>query len=203
MDFLQFIFKPLIIVTLGAFYFSRVATENRSASIAGAIVCSLVGDVLLLNQNCSLCFISGLFSFLFTHIFYIMAYRQHRLQESEDALRGVQRIRFAFPVVLAGTGLIIILYPVLGDLKLPVVLYAIVLIVMVLNALFRFGFTSSKSFWLVFVGAILFLVSDSILAINKFLQPVSNGVFIIMLTYIFAQYLIISGLISHTATKLK
>ena len=200
-DFLQFIFKPLIMITLGAFYVSHISTENRSAAVIGAMLFSFAGDVLLLFQFRGFYFIAGLCSFLLAHVFYILAYRQHRLQESDDALRGVQRIRFAFPVVLAGTGLIIILYPVLGDLKFPVVLYATVLILMVLNALFRFGFTSSKSFWSVFIGAVLFLISDSVLAINKFLQPVSNGIFIIMLTYILAQYLIISGLIFHTAKK--
>jgi uncharacterized membrane protein YhhN len=202
LEFPQFIFKPLIMITLGVFYVSHIAAENRSTAVISAILCSLVGDVMLLFQHDgALYFMTGLFSFLLAHVFYILAYRQHRVQESEDALHGMQKIRFAFPIILAGTGLVVILFPVLGDLKFPVVVYAIVLILMVLNALFRFGFTSPKSFWSVFIGAVLFLISDSVLAINKFLQPVSNGVFIIMLTYILAQYLIISGLIAHTAKK--
>jgi uncharacterized membrane protein YhhN len=56
-------------------------------------------------------------------------------------------------------------------MKIPVLIYAAVLTGMVLVALFRFGKTSSSSFALVFGGAILFMISDSLIAINKFLEP--------------------------------
>ena len=111
----------------------------------------------------------------------------------------MQRAHFAVPFILAGTGLIVVLYPFLGDLKIPVIFYALVLILMVLSALFRYGYTNNVSFWMVFCGAVLFMVSDSVLAINKFLEPVSHGAFWIMLTYCSAQFFIVSGLTKHTA----
>jgi uncharacterized membrane protein YhhN len=74
---------------------------------------------------------------------------------------------------------------------------------MVLNALFRFGRTNAESFWLVFSGAVLFMASDSILAIDKFLKPVTYGGFLIMLTYIAGQYLIVTGLIRHAHPQAK
>ena len=77
--------------------------------------------------------------------------RQHRIGEH-------QKIRFSFPIILAGTGLIVVLYPSLGSLKIPVVTYALVLIVMVLNSVFRYGRTSSVSFGSVFLGSIFFYV---------------------------------------------
>ena len=104
----------------------------------------------------------------------------------------------ALPIILAGTGLVVILYPVLGELRVPVIIYALVLIVMVLKSLFRYRRTSARSFILVVTGAVLFMISDSVLAINKFLQPVGGAAYLIMGTYIVAQWLIIQGLIHHT-----
>jgi uncharacterized membrane protein YhhN len=191
---LDTICKPLIMVSLGLFYFFSVDAEDRSALVLGAIIFSFTGDVLLMYPDK---FILGLAAFLFSHICYILAYRQHRGDDQDNALKGVHRIRLAFPVILAGCGLVVILYPVLGDLKIPVIIYAIVISTMVLTALFRMGKTSTTSFWMVFIGAMLFMVSDSILAINKFLSPITLSGFWIMLTYITAQFLIVSGLLKH------
>ena len=103
----------------------------------------------------------------------------------------------AFPVILAATGLVVVLYPRLGELRLPVVVYAGVLMFMVLNALFRFRRTNAQSFWMSFAGAVLFMLSDSILAINKFLEPVPNAGLLVMSTYLAGQFLIVRGLIRH------
>lgn len=163
-----------------------------------AIVFSCLGDTLLMLQKHNPnYFMFGLGAFLVAHIFYILAYRQHQGEGSADELQGLQRIRFALPVVLSGTGLVVILYNHLGDLKIPVLVYATVLTYMVLTALFRFGKTNTGSFTMVFGGAILFMISDSLIAVSKFLEPLAMGSFWIMTTYIAAQFLIVRGLIRH------
>ena len=188
------IFKPLIMISLGAYYWAAVTREERSLMVIAAIVSSLAGDVLLMFPSQ---FIAGLITFLISHLLYIVAYRQHRDELDESPLKGVHMIRLAFPIILAGTGLIIILYPALGDMRIPVIIYAVVLVLMALNALFRFGRTTATSFWMVFSGAVLFMISDSVLAINKFLSPFEEAGFLIMLTYMAAQLSIIRGLVSH------
>ena len=80
---------------------------------------------------------------------------------------------------------------------MPVALYGVTIVVMVMTALFRYGRTIPNSFWLVFGGAALFMLSDSILAINKFLTPVSYASFWIMLTYMSAQLMIVVGISRH------
>lgn len=194
---LHFICKPLIMISLGVYYW-LTASEHRSGLVSLAILFSFGGDTLLMfdDQQPGF-FMFGLVSFLLAHLFYIFAYRQHRDEQTTDGLQGLQRMRLAFPIILAGTGLVIILYPVLGDLKYPVMAYALVLVLMVLNALFRFGRTNSKSFWMVFAGAVLFMVSDSLLAINKFLETLPQAGLLVMSTYISAQYLLIDGLCAH------
>jgi uncharacterized membrane protein YhhN len=194
METLHYVCKPVIIAALGGHYFFSTSGENRSRTVIFALLLSWLGDVLLLNADY---FIGGLISFLLAHVLYILAYRQHQYEDKENALYGVQRIRLAFPIVLAGTGLVVVLLPVLGELKIPVMIYACVLVVMVLHSLFRYGRTNMVSFWMVFTGAVFFMASDSLLALDKFLMPVSFGGFWIMFTYTIAQYLIVKGLIRH------
>ena len=192
-ELLQMATKPLLMLLLLLYYIVSVK-EERSMAVIAAIVLSLAGDVLLMYSTQ---FVEGLVAFLASHVCYIVAYRQHRDEPSENVLQGVHRIRLAFPIILAASGLVIVLYPLLGDLKVPVIIYAAVLALMALQALFRYGRTSSASFWMVFLGAMLFMISDSTLAINKFLTPVSNAHFWIMLTYVSAQFMIVRGLVRH------
>jgi uncharacterized membrane protein YhhN len=200
LPYLHQVCKPLIMTTLGVYYFYHA--EFRSTVVWLAIFFSLAGDILLMFETGQPnFFILGLSAFLIAHVFYILAYRQHQDESAENSLKGIQQIRFSFPIVLAGTGLIVVLYPSLGPLKIPVVVYALVLIVMVLNSVFRHGRTSSESFWLVLMGSILFMLSDSLLAINKFFKPVTAAGFWIMGTYIVAQFLIIAGLVKHSRHK--
>lgn len=199
-SWLETICKPAIMFTLGLWYWSSQREKEDSAqfSVVAAIIFSWLGDVLLIFQPVDPnFFMFGLGAFLFAHVFYILAYKQHRGEGSADELQGLQKIRFALPIVLSCTGLIVILHNHLGDLKIPVLVYASVLTYMVLAALFRFGKTNTQSFVMVFGGAILFMISDSLIAINKFLEPLSLAGFWIMTSYISAQYLIIKGLIKH------
>ncbi len=195
---LHLIGKPLLLPLLGWYYFISTDVDSRTPSVLVAIFFSFLGDTLLMfGKHDELYFMLGLAAFLIAHVFYIFSYRQHKNASHPDELQGVQRIRLAFPIVLAVSGLVVILYPTLGPMKIPVLLYALTIVIMVLNALFRFGRTSSPSFWLVFSGAILFMISDSLIAINKFVTTIFIADFFIMSTYIVAQLLIVEGLLRH------
>ncbi|WP_276366534.1 lysoplasmalogenase [Chryseolinea sp. H1M3-3] len=194
---LHIVCKPLLMITLGLYYFFNAG--QKSAVVLLAILLSFAGDTTLMFESVNpVFFMVGLGSFLIAHIFYIIAYRQHQDQAEENALKGIQKMRLAFPVVLWGTGLVVVLFPTLGDLKIPVMIYALAMMVMVLNAVFRFGRTQQASFWLVFGGSALFMLSDSLLAINKFFKPVNGAHIWVMVTYILAQFFIIEGLCIHS-----
>ncbi len=172
-----------------------INSPTRNTNFLLALIFCWGGDVLLMFQQ-ELFFMLGLGSFLTGHVLYILSYQQHRWSEGEGFL-GPQKVRFALPIVLAGSGLVVVLYPFLGSLKIPVMVYALVLTIMVLQAMFRYGYTSSTSFTLAFIGALFFMVSDSVLAINKFMNPLPLAGFTIMLTYCIGQFLIVSGIINH------
>lgn len=193
---LTLIAKPLIMIALAGYYV--VSTPNRSSLFLVALAFCWLGDVFLMfDYKHELFFMAGLGSFLTGHVLYILCYQRLRFNEATNPLLGPQKIRFSLPILLAGTGLVVVLYPTLGGLRIPVMLYALVITVMALQALFRFGYTTIKSFALIFCGAICFMISDSLLAINKFLQPVPMASLCIMATYILAQYLIVEGVLAH------
>ena len=83
----------------------------------------------------------------------------------------------------------------------PVMLYMVVILVMSLVALNRFRRVEYHSFVLVFAGALSFMASDSLLAINKFYVSFPLSGFLIMLTYIAAQYLIVKGTLAQLASE--
>mgnify|MGYP001600009056 CR=1 FL=1 len=159
---------------------------------------SWVGDILLMYEQANpLFFMGGLAAFFVTHLFYIGAFSYPAGSVNTSILKKHPIV--AAPFLLLGAVLYYMLYPNLIELKIPVLAYTVVLILMVLTALNRKTKASYKSFMLVFSGAMLFLISDSLLAVNKFLLPLSCPGIWIMTSYIVAQYLIAQGIITPSS----
>jgi uncharacterized membrane protein YhhN len=161
---------------------------------------SWAGDVLLEvpNQAADL-FIPGLICFLLAHIMYLLTFFLTR-GENFILRRGIWLL---FPVMLYGAGIIFYLHNDLGDMMIPVTIYTVVILAMVTGAINRIKKVNAVSYWLVLTGAILFLISDSALAINKFGHPFPGSSIVIMSTYLLAQYLIIIGYIRQFRNDLK
>jgi uncharacterized membrane protein YhhN len=195
----HFIFKPLVIPALALYFLYQMSDKNKTILQLGlgALLFSWLGDVfLLIPAQQETFFILGLGSFLTAHLIYIILYNK-----ATDKVHGRSFLRkrpgFALPFLFIGAFLFYKLWPSLGSMAVPVGVYTIIIVLMSLSALYRFYKTTNESFVYVMGGAIMFMVSDSILAVNKFLMEVPLGGFLIMATYITAQYLIIEGLIRH------
>jgi len=189
----RYYFKPFIMIALMGYY--RVQAQTRSNTFVAALIFCWAGDVLLMFTG-EIYFILGLVAFLIGHVFYIFSFRQFSWSTGLPLL-PTQKVRYAFPIILAVTGLVVVLYPKLGALQIPVMVYALIIMLMAITALFRLGYTNSASFAWVFVGAILFMISDSSLAINKFHTPFFGASAVIMLTYVSAQFMIVEGVLKH------
>jgi uncharacterized membrane protein YhhN len=136
-------------------------------------------------------FIIGLIAFVITQIFYIVAFNLPNGRNTIFSSRLYQTL-----LVLAyGFLLIWYLYHSLGEMKIPVILYAVIILSMLLSALNRFGKVNGVSYMYVVIGAILFVLSDSMIAINKYYIKFDFARSLIMITYIAAQYLIVLGCI--------
>jgi uncharacterized membrane protein YhhN len=194
MHTLHLVAKPLIVLFLVIYYVMNA--ERITKPFVAALIFCWMGDVLLMFESVHpLFFIFGLGSFLVAHLFFIASYRQ--MCSANERTAGPTLARLSFPIIMAGSGLVVILYPKLGDLQIPVMVYALVITLMVLQSVFRMGRTTSLSFWLIFFGAVSFLLSDSLLAINKFYQPIPFSAVWVMTTYSAAVFLIVRGALAH------
>ncbi len=181
--------KPLLIITLLFYFLSASSGYPRWRVFAAlALIFSWFGDVLLLLENQ---FIAGLAAFLVAHIFYIVVYWK------TGAAQGRIRPLLLAAVVIAGIASILVIYPGLGHLLIPVVVYSTVLLTMVVLALKRQAASTRSSYLLVAIGALLFVVSDSLLGIGKFAVEIPANHLLVMSTYIAAQFMIVHGLLKH------
>jgi uncharacterized membrane protein YhhN len=127
-------------------------------------------------------FIKGLVSFLIAHICYIVAF------SSEYGFR--LHLLYLLPIIGIGIFILRILLPHTGETTIPVIIYSIVILMMLWQALERWGTAQSQSSILAVIGAILFVVSDLILAYNRFVKPFKSARLLNLSTYFCAQWLI-------------
>ena len=184
--------KSLIIPLLIWLYLRFVRGHGNCfhSLIITALVFSWLGDIALqLTQFQETFFLVGVGCFLFAQLIYMVAFFT---TPGENAV-FFRKIYLAIPVVLYGCGILWLLFPGLGDMKLSITVYTVIIHTMLLAAINREKKVNRQSFLLVLAGAILFILSDSLVAINKYVQPFELARIAIMSSYITAQYLIVLG----------
>ncbi len=139
---------------------------------AGLWTCALA-DVLL-----DLLFPLGMLTFLIGHVLYTAAYL------AEDRR---PRPLLALPFLAWGVGSFAALRPGLGALTIPVALYTLAICVMMWRAAARVRRGAALGVWLALLGALLFAVSDTLIAFNKFHAPVAGARYSIITLYWLGQ----------------
>lgn len=190
--------KFLLMPTLGIVYWtfldaSTPATFNRR--IMFALLFSYFGDIFLLfAQRAEILFILGLVAFLIAHLAYIAAFTfVHNL--------NIKSLRLNIPALLAllifYSLLMWSLYPYLESTMLMAVpIYGVIICTMVFSVVNTRSILSSKAFKWLLMGGILFILSDTTLALIKFhpyFLPHPFHDFLIMFTYILGQFGLIWG----------
>lgn len=188
---LQYISKPLLMPVLALFFAFNIPALASPLKkwIVAALFFSWAGDVLLMFQEkIPDFFLFGLSAFLLAHLFYIIFFHSIRVKEG---VKG--RVALLLPVSIYYAGLIFLLSPYLGEMKMPVVIYGLVISFMLVLALHMLFIRKREAGRQLAFGAILFVISDSVLAVNKFYIPFEYASVAVMLTYGLAQYLIVRG----------
>ncbi len=190
--------KPLRNLTKGFILFSLLSwyllnSQNPSWLVVIAILTSWVGDLLLIGPGVKW-FTAGGISFMVSHIFFILSYVEYT-----DFTRVPWYIIVILGIIYASAVTIIfknlkphlpkpLFYPMFGYL----------LINGAMNCFAIFRAISNPSFItiLVAVGALCFFISDSTLFFVRFNKESKIKThFIVMLTYILAEFLIVQGFI--------
>ena len=175
-----YIFKPLTMV-----FILLIAIRGQPAPpfykfmILIGLLFSLAGDVFLMLPSDR--FVAGLVAFLIAHLFYIAAFASE--------ITGLIWWPL-IPFVIYGIVIYIILAPSLGKLKLPVLIYVLVILMMTWLAWERWNQTGQSGALLASIGAVLFVISDTILAIDRFRGTFKLSRALNLTTYFAAQLLI-------------
>lgn len=164
-----YLFKPLstllvIVVALLSLTTSGVQ-PSFTLGITLGLILSMGGDVALMFKT-SKAFLLGLILFLLAHVVYSIAFTVPNGFHPQDLVTTLVLLAIAIPAYL-------FLLPGLNGMRLPVILYILVICFMVNRAISTFfgnAFTTTQA-WLIALGAILFWLSDLLLAINRFRTP--------------------------------
>jgi len=185
---IRYFTKTLLLPLLALFYI--ISVVNLSGPILSALICCFLGDIFLLWSQKKTFFIVGLLSFLMGHVFYIIAFLQ-----TTSYLSGIPGWFYfsLLPYIWYGAFILKKLNPYLHSMKVLVIVYLNIILIMSFASFTRIWILTGLSFWLPFIGSIFFIASDSLLAFRNFKGKLSRGYASIMITYIFAQFLIVFG----------
>lgn len=177
--FLRFLTKPLLVPVIIAIYLSETHVKtDLNRLFLGGLIFSFLGDTFLLfNWG----FLPGLGSFFLAHVLYILSFVKFRLTNIYGSLPFLL-LYLAF--------LLYFLHPYLHEMEIPVVIYGTALSTMAYFSL------RTKNAWFI-SGAFLFVVSDSLLSFNLFVEYTATMGQVVMATYVAAQYCLIRGMISQ------
>lgn len=196
----QHVTKPLLMPALAWVVWQHRILLNRQilTGLLVALLLSWLGDSMLMYQDRKpTYFMLGLVSFLLAHLSYIYLFLRLKAHKRIYSNRTVWKLILGLLLVAFGVTMFLLLRPGLGTLTIPVAIYSTAITTMSITALLRYGYTNSLSFRQILIGAMLFVLSDSILATNKFYEAIPQSGLLIMLTYLGAQCLIVCGSINH------
>ncbi len=187
--------KPLLMPLLTLYFLAsyHYKPDRRALMVVLALLLSCAGDVSLMGQSTAR-FITGLSSFLFAHIVYILIFI--RSEESQSFSFRLSW-KLILPMLAYILVLMVFLLPGSGPMKAPIIIYGFTILMMWYTAALRFGIRSPYRNWQVIVGATFFVLSDSMIGLNRFYTALPQSGFLIMSTYIGGQFLIVNGLLEY------
>ncbi len=186
-EWLNYVSKPLLMISLFFFYF-KIVKQNIGTSdkiMLVSLIFSCLGDTFLMFQGKNpQFFLLGLGSFLVAQVAYSGIFKPS----------GTTNYNKRFPFIIYGFLFVLILTnKIPKGFMIPISAYAPAIMWMGITAAERQ--TNIKSYSFVLIGAILFIISDSLIAINKFAFSIPLSDLWVMSTYIAAQYLIVQGVL--------
>ena len=194
---LESLARPLVMIWITIYFLLNARKRSLRAGVLIAFFFSWVGDLfMMLTGECDneLFFYVGVGAFFLAQVIYIFVF----LFSTENDIKGLLLRNPLWIIPLAGYGVLFYMflhYKLDGPNEYIVMVYTASLVGMSLAALNRRDRVNFSSFRLVFAGTLVFLVSESLMAINKFHTDFQYAGLLNMVTFFSAQYLIMRGLI--------
>mgnify|MGYP000338322063 CR=1 FL=1 len=174
--------KSIPILLLMALAKSKLQGKSQTLMLA-ALTFSLAGDILLAFKGL---FLPGLGAFLVAQVIYCILF-SGQFKKSRNGFIWLAGI-LLYSVTMAS-----FIIPNAGTLGWVVGIYLLAISCMAISA----GFRNDPHFIWVALGAFIFMLSDSLIAVNKFVQPFPYAGVAIMVSYYVAQLMITLGIIRH------
>lgn len=175
---------PIVFLTIMS---ALLFTGRIRVYLGIALSCSVAGDILLAStlENS---FIFGLMAFAFAHLSYAGGFLPWFTWSGKNLLTAV-------PLVLILLSVVITVLPYTGTLTLAVLFYMAIISLMAMLAIFSHGQHGYLT-----AGVYLFIISDSLIALNKFVVPLPAQHLWVMSTYYLAQYCLFIGCLKQSKT---
>jgi len=179
---LYYFFKPMtmLLIILFPLLFGSEINSIYQYMILMGLLFSFIGDIFLMFPQKH--FKNGLLSFLVGHIMFIIAFNQEVNNFSYLII---------LPIMIYMLIIIRILFPHLEKYKIPVIIYMVVISLMFYSAWNRYLFFDGAVLF-VLIGSLLFTISDTVLAFNKFYKKFKFAEPVILSTYFTAQLIFAS-----------
>lgn len=179
--------KVLLMPLLCALYL--IAAPEWKLLVAAALVFGWIGDVFLLFKSKKIFMLLGICAFALGHVFYVGAML---------SAHPAPHILILIPIVLCAVWMTFV-YKILlpyapKSLRKPGFVYALLLSLTSLSALYLLLVTQKAAYLIAFIGGLFFMLSDTLLTGQQYRKELKHGNFYVMLTYIIAQALLILGL---------
>lgn len=178
---------PIFFLFLLLIYFSAFRSSKRLPILifTAGMLASAAGDITL-SLRISNSFVAGLGFFLMAHLCYSLAFYL-RQRTAATQCKMLLSVVFVYTITMA-----IIILPHTETFLIPVTFYLLVICLMTMLAALQ---SISKS--VLFSGAMLFMISDTFIALNKFVVSIPYSGLIVMLTYYTAQGLLTAGVLHN------
>lgn len=182
-----YLLKPLTtVLILGVAWAVPAGSQTYQCAVLVALGLSLIGDVCLMFEG-KHWFLAGMISFFAAHL--ALTYAFTREVPTTDvcwwcrAVPALVLTAWSYAALAWGAGLQVFLWRRTKGLRVPVLIYGLALLLMFVAAVSRHATIGGHGPLLAFLGAALFVVSDSVLSLQQFVRSFPGASFLVLSTY--------------------
>ncbi|MFZ9661969.1 MAG: lysoplasmalogenase, partial [Chitinophagaceae bacterium] len=187
---LRYFTEPLLMPFIIIWFLKQTTLKSRqSYYILSSLIFSWIGDIFMMfNDELNLLF--GIAFFVSTHIIYILFLSNIPASDKSYFREKPILLLVVFVYLIE---MLYILWPYLEGLKVPVLIYSILISIMMLLAMWQYKRISNRASLALITGAWLFVLSDTVNAVYKFRFPFTWGMELVQITYVAGQVLLVLG----------